>query len=274
MNVPIQQIDEAVSQVAEAFGEPGRSTILNENRFKHRYELQQILQHLPASGSLADVGGGLGVNLIALRRFRPDARFYLVDRFTEYDAHNRMGSLTVGELLLKEAAVETINTDFWPTLTLPWPDNTLDLVTSFDVIEHLPGAPLQHLSEIRRVLKPNGVLLLSAPNTASLVKRVKAVLGQHPYIHFERWINPPYYEHFREYNRAEYRQLLELAGFSDVRITMSDAVTRSRVAHRWHRQSVSPVSPKMFALRAVALLEAAVPNLRHTVYASARKAAG
>ena len=45
---------------------------------------------------------------------------------------------------------------------LPFPDGTFDLVTSLDVIEHVEddGAALE---EMRRVLKPGGLLLLTVP---------------------------------------------------------------------------------------------------------------
>lgn len=44
---------------------------------------------------------------------------------------------------------------------LPFPDNTFDLVWSIWVLEHVPD-PAAMLHEIRRVLKPNGLLFLCA----------------------------------------------------------------------------------------------------------------
>jgi ubiquinone/menaquinone biosynthesis C-methylase UbiE len=46
---------------------------------------------------------------------------------------------------------------------LPWPDEHFDAVLSFDVLEHL-FEPDRHLSEVRRILKPNGYYLFQTPN--------------------------------------------------------------------------------------------------------------
>ncbi len=46
---------------------------------------------------------------------------------------------------------------------LPLQDNSVDLVTSFETIEH-HDRHQDMLNEIKRVLKPEGVLLLSSPN--------------------------------------------------------------------------------------------------------------
>lgn len=48
-------------------------------------------------------------------------------------------------------------------LCLGFPDCTFDVVTSIEVIEHLQK-PEQYVSEIRRVLKDEGILVLSTPN--------------------------------------------------------------------------------------------------------------
>lgn len=50
-------------------------------------------------------------------------------------------------------------------LNLPFPDETFDMVTLFDVIEHIPKNTEQKaLAEIRRVLKNGGEFYLSTPN--------------------------------------------------------------------------------------------------------------
>jgi ubiquinone/menaquinone biosynthesis C-methylase UbiE len=48
-------------------------------------------------------------------------------------------------------------------LRLPFPDKTFDVVTSFETIEHLHERQ-EFLREIKRVLKINGLLVLSTPN--------------------------------------------------------------------------------------------------------------
>jgi SAM-dependent methyltransferase len=46
---------------------------------------------------------------------------------------------------------------------LPFPDESFDAVTMFDVLEHVPD-DRSAVSEALRVLRPGGVILLSAPN--------------------------------------------------------------------------------------------------------------
>lgn len=47
-------------------------------------------------------------------------------------------------------------------MDLPFNDDTFDTVTSTEVLEHVPD-PLRALKEMHRVLKPNGVLIITVP---------------------------------------------------------------------------------------------------------------
>lgn len=46
---------------------------------------------------------------------------------------------------------------------LPFPDNSFDVVISFDVFEHIPNSD-KHLQEVNRILNTGGFYLLQTPN--------------------------------------------------------------------------------------------------------------
>lgn len=63
------------------------------------------------------------------------------------------------------------------TDTLPYGDEQFDVVLLSETLEHLNYSPLPMLREIRRVLKPSGVLLLSTPNPSGLGKLIQLARG-------------------------------------------------------------------------------------------------
>jgi SAM-dependent methyltransferase len=79
---------------------------------------------------------------------------------------------------------------------LPLPDESVDVVVNFQVIEHLWDQG-QFIAECRRVLRPGGVLLISTPN------RITFSPGR------DTPLNP---FHTRELNAAELSELLTDAG--------------------------------------------------------------
>ena len=61
--------------------------------------------------------------------------------------------------------------------SLPFDDNTFDRALCLDVLEHLHFDEQPHaLAELRRVLRPGGLLLVSVPNLAHLQSRVHFLL--------------------------------------------------------------------------------------------------
>jgi len=61
----------------------------------------------------------------------------------------------------------------------PWPDGSVDVVVINQVLEHLKDV-WRPMSEIHRVLRPDGVAVLSVPNLASLHNRVLVACGRQP----------------------------------------------------------------------------------------------
>lgn len=90
---------------------------------------------------------------------------------------------------------------------LPFEDNSFDFATLVEVIEHVVNAELL-LSEIARVLRPGGKLLVSTPNHAHYANRFRALIGK-----------PPKGEgyHFRFFTRKRLESKLTGAGFRIVR---------------------------------------------------------
>lgn len=100
---------------------------------------------------------------------------------------------------------------------LPWADDSLDFVMFSEVFEHLRIDPIFTVGEMRRVLKPGGLLALSTPNGLSL-RQLKGILVR-------RELGPPVHReyaklhaighmgHVREYTVAEVCAFLQACGF-------------------------------------------------------------
>lgn len=88
-------------------------------------------------------------------------------------------------------------------ISLPFKAGTFDVVMSFQVIEHIPSkTALNYLAEIKRVMKPGGVFILSTPNS-----RLRLLPFQKPW-------NP---EHKKEYKNGGLKTLLSKA-FQEVKV--------------------------------------------------------
>ena len=99
----------------------------------------------------------------------------------------------------------------------PFRNEAFDAVMMNETIEHLFGSPLPCMKEIRRVLKPGGLLYMTTPNVSQLANRIKFLFGQNIYTPVEVLVNvPPYKCHSREYTMSDLVDLVERAGFSIV----------------------------------------------------------
>ncbi len=100
----------------------------------------------------------------------------------------------------------------------PYPDEYFSTVVCGELIEHLFEDPMHLMSEVNRILKPGGHLVLTTPNIASL-RGISAILqGYHPGF-FQAYIKPAESgetdaRHNREYAPREIHQLLEASGFA------------------------------------------------------------
>lgn len=111
----------------------------------------------------------------------------------------------------------------------PWPyaDNSFDLVTGMEILEHLALDPYFVFAEANRVLKPGGHLLLTTPNVISHRGVWKALNGKAPYS-FGIFVpsGGVYGRHNREYAPQELPELGQAAGFETVSLSTRDVYER------------------------------------------------
>ena len=87
-------------------------------------------------------------------------------------------------------------------------DESVNCAVLSEVIEHLHPYYINHtLSEVNRVLKVRGKLVITTPSIASLFRRIKLLLG----------MQPQYRTHVHEYTKGEVERLLIDHGFKIVK---------------------------------------------------------
>ena len=172
--------------------------------------------------TVLDIGAFPG-HLAALLSRKEHARVTAVTLVTSEEFECHMQSLGVG------VAVCDIERGPLPAL-----DGSVDIVLCCEVIEHLDGDVRHVLAEARRVVRDDGLLLLTTPNHASLAHRWALVRGRSVYPAIDHPDYPFYagagvrnpMRHVREFTADEITALLDQARFTRVSVdTVSPPLT-------------------------------------------------
>ncbi|HUH07985.1 MAG TPA: class I SAM-dependent methyltransferase [Egibacteraceae bacterium] len=139
-------------------------TFLSVDRFRQWAGVVSSIQSLERARFLSS-GCGFGGSLLAYR----DAGAALAVGVEVDDDYLRFAALRV-------AALDGAGAVAYDGRRLPFPDAAFDVIESMDVIEHTPD-PLAYLLELRRVLAPNGVILLVTPNRLWPVEQHLGIVG-------------------------------------------------------------------------------------------------
>lgn len=169
---------------------------------EHYRHIAELVPETIKGGKVLEIGIGYGVLAVLLRE--------LYSCSVVATEHPSRGYLRSSEFIhfMNKKGINLVEHELHQPL--PFKDSTFDMVSYCDVIEHLPQSMVEgSLQEIRRVLKPEGCLLLSTPNLARLPNRIRFLLGQ--------GINPPLnprkvgetYDHIREFTDDEIKKLFE-----------------------------------------------------------------
>lgn len=131
-----------------------------------------------ASGRALDLGCGLGGFLPSLAALGYEVYGTDMDRTSLAHCRDR----GFEKVLLSDS------------YSLPFPDNSFDLIAMFDAIEHVEDDD-RAMAEVSRVLKPGGKVIISVPAYQFLFANNDRVA-----------------QHYRRYNRKTVRHLFEQAG--------------------------------------------------------------
>ena len=145
----------------------------------------------PLKGKLLDIGCGYGffLNRMKSRGWQVEGieisgpgRRYAMDKWNIHVYEQAIGHLCI-------------------------PENSFDVVTLFYVIEHVHDPP-ELLKEVRRILKPGGLLLLRWPHSTPIIK----ILG--PLSKKLDLYHTPY--HLYDFSPRSINKLLNLTGFKEI----------------------------------------------------------
>jgi SAM-dependent methyltransferase len=119
----------------------------------------------------------------------------------------------------------------------PYGDATFDVVIFCEIIEHLLMSPDAPVSEISRILKPGGFVIISTPNAVRLANVAHLVRGRNIYPGYSP--HGPYGRHNREYVLSELKDLLHHHGFE-----MAKAEIIDLHPHSWKRRVAKVIGPE------------------------------
>lgn len=172
--------------------------------------LAQSLLGADASGEGLEVGSGYGYLLFPMALFLPQVRWTAVDHPGRSYEHREEFAAAFRQYHCQFAALDILREP------LPFPDFHFLIVTVSEVLEHLPVERLSFvLSEIARVVRPGGLLIMSSPNQASLENRLRLLRGRSILaMPLEANSADGVFGHIRLYTPSEIESALSPLGFS------------------------------------------------------------
>lgn len=155
---------------------------------RHLFAYEFAKHKIPKNSFVLEVGCGEGYGTDLLSQNAVKIIGLDMDKNTIAHAQKKYGS---------ENCVFTVHDG----IKIPYENDTFDVVISFQVIEHVQD-DINYISEIYRVLKRNGIFILTTPNKTYRLKP-----DQKPWNRF----------HIREYYPHELENVLK-SKFSDVKV--------------------------------------------------------
>jgi ubiquinone/menaquinone biosynthesis C-methylase UbiE len=187
---------------------------LSEDFFRGSIERFTIIaEKFEGHHRVLDVGAGNGLLLSLLKALGHEC--YATD-YTSYEEMYPVQWARMDDFRISNVEVER----------LPYEDNYFDAVSCCQVLEHFTHSHLPAMLEMKRILKPGGVLEIDVPNVASYRNRSRLLRGRNithdyktRYLHAEPILHNgmSFYpdRHNREFTKKELDLLFSESGFTN-----------------------------------------------------------
>lgn len=138
------------------------------------YHIELVRRYGRPGGRICDVGGGVGL-------FSPGCAALGYDTTLVDDFKDELNFSSGKDVFAPHArhGVKIISSDVIAE-PLDFPENSFDVVTAFDTMEHWQHSPRRLFHMLRKVLAPAGIFIMCAPIRKNLHRRLEAMLrGRH-----------------------------------------------------------------------------------------------
>ena len=202
-----------INDVLKSFPDKSRSGLLH-NFDKNLFEIETIIKLVNTNNKstnnliIADFGCGLGINLIILSKIF-NLKCIGIDRYDEFEPirDREVGSKSDVISRLESYDIKVYNQN---PVTYKLTETNIDIVTSFDVIEHFNFSPFDYINNMISSLKVDGYILIGTPNQVHIYNRIKVFFGKNIWEDFNYWVNSNiFYGHVRELTTKELKKVLD-----------------------------------------------------------------
>lgn len=200
------------AEIYPAIEEILRELVRTEDRY-HNVHLRRIARTLhifleqEPEGLVLEIGTG-GIIPLALKELRPDLDV-VVTNFNEDQDPVHDYEVTINDHFGRFPAYR-VDLEYDE---IPVPDEHFDWVLCCEVIEHMEIDPMFMMSEVNRVTKTGGGLLLTTPNIASSRALTKIIYGYEPHFYMQYLTSREYHRHNYEYSIHSLSSVVKASGY-------------------------------------------------------------
>lgn len=176
-------------------------------KFWHREKFREVATRIRPQDHVLDFGCGPGSFLAILAEELPEVKAVGLDIASgQIDfAMNKIGSQ------FKDGRISFCSLK-GNEKRVPFDDASFDVVTSIEVIEHIhPYAAAKALGEMRRILKPDGRIIITTPNYRSLWPLIEVALEKLSPVKYHE-------QHISKFTPNSFVKFIESCGFEVVKL--------------------------------------------------------